>query len=341
MERSDRGWLGGTGGQCPKGQGGQWPKARCGGASLRLDWEVIHGRRVRRWSSQKEVSEMKGWDARKRWRFGLQVFLAGSVAPLFFFLSTGYVPVGSSAAPVEALCAERECACEDWSQRLEGAYLVENNVWNKGGLSDTEQCVFLEGGEEGVEAGWAWNWPGFRLNVVAYPSIVYGKKPWFPTSTTPSLPRRIGDLECLWADFQAGREGKGNGNLAFDLWLTEDEAAEPESITREVMIWLGHQGMRPAGRRVASLSLDGREAELWRREGHGGADGLAWTLLIFVYRPEVTEGPLDLKAHLDFLVENGYVSADEYLADVELGNEVVSGYGRTVLTGYEVGVCGR
>jgi hypothetical protein len=284
---------------------------------------------------------MRRWEAKRRWRIGLQVFFGGAVAVAFFFLSTGYVPAGSNTAHVEALCAEETCFCEEWSTRTQGAYLLENNVWGKGGIEEATQCAYLEGGEEGVEAGWAWDWPGFRFDVVAYPSIVYGKKPWFPASTTASLPRRIGELDCLWADFEAGREGRGNGNLSFDLWLTEDEAAGPESVTAEVMIWLWHQGMRPGGRRAASLSLDGREAELVRQEGHQGPEGLEWTLLTFLYRPEVTEGPLDLKAHLDYLVANGYVSGDAYLADVELGNEVVSGYGRTTVRGYEVEVCGR
>jgi uncharacterized protein (DUF433 family) len=221
---------------------------------------------------------------------------------------------------------------------LSGAQVEEALAFYEAHREEIDAAIAAE---QGVEAGWAWNWPGFRFNVVAYPSVVYGKKPWFPNSTTPSLPRRIGELECLWADFEAGREGKGNGNLAFDLWVTEEEAAGPESVTREVMIWLWHQGMRPAGRRVASLSLDGREADLWRQEGHEDPNGLVWTLLTFVYESEVTEGPLDLRAHLDYLVENGYLSAEEYLADVELGNEVVSGYGRTTLRGYGVRVCGR
>ena len=39
------------------------------------------------------------------------------------------------------------------------------------------------------------------------------------------------------------------------------------------------------------------------------------------------------------LVENGYISPEEYLADVEIGNEIVSGSGQTVGNNYTLNIC--
>ena len=50
-------------------------------------------------------------------------------------------------------------------------------------------------------------------------------------------------------------------------------------------------------------------------------------------------GSIEISDYLDFLVKQGYISADEYLADIELGNEIVNGYGQTVIDGFEVSEC--
>jgi hypothetical protein len=199
----------------------------------------------------------------------------------------------------------------------------------------------MEAGDPGVNAAWAWNWPGQRFDVVAYPSIVFGKKPWSDASTTPLLPKRIAALGCLEADFELNQQAQGSRNLAFDLWVTADPEAAPESIRAEVMIWLSHEGMSSAGRSEQRLEVDGRQVDLRVRDGHPGPDGLSWRYIAFVYPEPWEAGPIDLSAHLDALVEDGYISAEDYLADVELGNEIVSGSGKTTLVNYVVQECKR
>jgi hypothetical protein len=264
------------------------------------------------------------------------ITMAFGLIPVFVI---GYTPIGSNSSYLHSFCESRNCQCSDWRILTRSEYMVENNVWNKGDISNYQQCTYVERNGQGINAYWAWNWLGLRFNVVAYPSIVYGKKPWFDSSTSDLLPKKISELACLTVDFAVDQQGRGNGNLAFDLWATRDQAASPESITREIMIWLSHAGILTAGKRVDSLSLDGYEIELWRKEGHRPTEGLDWTLLTFVYQSDRIEGPINVMDYLDFLVENGYISADEYLADVELGNEIVSGYGQTIVQGFEVSQC--
>jgi hypothetical protein len=217
--------------------------------------------------------------------------------------------------------------------------MVENNVWNKGENSNYQQCVFVEENNNGtIDAGWAWNWPGLRFNVVAYPNIIYGKTPWLPT-TTPKLPVRIEGINCLQADFDVIQRGSGKGNLSFDLWITDSANAEPTDITREIMIWISRDGFRPAGLRTDTLSLDGKEISFYQKENFRVSDEYEWTFLAFVFDTALTEGPVNIMELLDYLVDGGYVSPDEYLSSIQLGNEVVSGYGQTLLMNYEISFC--
>lgn len=270
----------------------------------------------------------------KRLLVGLTVSL---LVMALFFLPSIYLG-RSNTAYLDALCSEQACACIDWDRRQTGPYQVENNVWNKGDLTGYRQCVFIKDIGDGLEAGWAWNWPGMRFNVVAYPNLIYGKNPWLP-STSADLPRRVGDIACLEAELEVAQQGSGKVNLAFDLWLTTSASARPDEITREVMIWLAHEGVQTAGSRVAMLTLDGYDIGLWKQENFKVTDDYEWTFLAFVYQADFAHGVIDLKALLSYLVDHGHISAGEHLASIQLGNEIVSGYGQTLIRSYQVRLC--
>jgi hypothetical protein len=271
---------------------------------------------------------------KKRLVVGLSVSLAVLIP---FFVHSLYLG-RSNLRDVASLCADHTCACEDWYRRSAGEYQIENNVWNKGNTHAYEQCVFLEEYPGGFEAGWAWNWPGIRFDVRAYPNIIYGKNPWLP-STSPNLPVRIGDLGCLEAQLDVAQQGSGKGNLAFDLWLTSSPAAQPSDITREIMIWLSRDGFFSAGLPVDTMEIDGHPMRLWKKENHNPSEDYRWTYLAFVLKSDLTQGSLNLSEFLNYLVENKHISPDEYLAAIQLGNEIVSGFGRTLIRGYQIRSC--
>jgi hypothetical protein len=270
----------------------------------------------------------------KRLLIGLSVSLSVLVPFLLYSFYLGR----SNTAHIASLCAEQICACDDWYRHSVGQYQIENNVWNKENANKYQQCVFIKDGDEGIDAGWAWNWPGIRFNVVAYPSIIYGKNPWL-SSTSPMLPIRIGDINCLKADFKVIQQGSSKGNLSFDLWVTSSASAQPEDISREIMIWLSHKGFQPAGSRQDSINLDGKDIGLWKKENHNASNEYEWTFFAFVYRSDLTEGSINLNGLLSYLVDNGHISPDEYLSGVQLGNEIVSGYGQSLIQNYKIRFC--
>lgn len=270
----------------------------------------------------------------KRIIIGLSV----SLSVLVPFVLYSWFLGGSDPQAVEAFCAQQNCQCADWYRGNAGAYTVENNVWNKGEDQQYLQCVTLQAADPGASAGWAWNWPGIRFNVVAYPNLMYGKNPWL-SSTTAKLPARVGELGCLEVDFEVEQAGRGKGNLAFDLWITREAASQPTDISSEIMIWLSHQGFKSAGRRVDQVDLGGKKVDFYKKENHQATEGYAWNYYAFIFPQDYTHGRLDLMEVLNYLVANGYVSTDEYLSAIQLGNEIVSGYGQTWIPKYEVRFC--
>jgi len=264
-------------------------------------------------------------------------FLVAPAVMILFVLYSALLG-RSDTTVVNSFCSEQECECDDWYRHGVDQYQVENNVWNKGSEDSYQQCVFISDGDRGVNAGWVWNWPGVRFNVVAYPNVMYGNNPWLP-ATSPEFPVRIDEIDCLEAEFEVAQEGSGKGNLAFDLWVTSNATAQPSDITHEIMIWLSHEGIQTAGSRVDTIEIDGHEVELFRKENHSPSDEYAWTYLAFVYQSELAEGSISFDEIFRYLVEKNYVASDEYLASIHLGNEIVSGYGQTLIQDYEIRFC--
>ena len=264
-------------------------------------------------------------------------FLVAPAVMILFFLYAAILG-RSDRAIIDTFCSDRSCECSDWHRVSVGEYQVENNVWNKGEIDSYQQCVAIEGGMKGVDAGWAWNWPGIRFNVVAYPNVLYGKSPWL-LAPSPSLPMRINEIDCLDVKFRVDQQGSGKGNLSFDLWITDKAESQPQDITHEIMIWLSHKGLNPAGSRLDKLTLEGREIGLWKKEGHQTSGDSQWTYLALIYKMDYTQGRIKLHELLNYLVDNGHLEPDLYLSSIQLGNEIVSGYGRTVVRDYEILFC--
>jgi hypothetical protein len=255
------------------------------------------------------------------------------------FFVTALVKGQANHEQVSRFCSGDNCTCTEWGRPQVKDYQVENNIWNKGKITDYSQCVFIDPAGSGVDVGWAWSWPGMRFNVVAYPNVIFGKNPWLPQSTTADIPDALGELGCLEARFDAFSDGLGKGNLTFDLWITDQQASGVTDIYAEIMIWLTKESFSPPGLRSETLALEGRSMGFWKRTGFQVSEEYEWTFLAFVYEEPVTTGPVPLSAFLDYLVANGHLSPEHTLAAIQFGNEVVSGYGQTRLEGYEIVPC--
>jgi len=220
--------------------------------------------------------------------------------------------------------------CNGWSQFTIGSYLVENNVWGQGNITDFTQCIYRTGSGDSIHFGWNWDWPIGNSDVKAYPEVIFGKKPWSTSSTNTALPIKIQNLDEFYVVYDLDMVATGSYNLAFEFWVTTDSMSSETGITTEVMIWMDNNLIGPAGNIIGTVTFDGFDYYLYQ------ANWDSWTYFAFISAEPQYNGVLGVHHFVDHLVSQGMLNPDEYFADFELGNEVVYGMGQTDIQQYEI-----
>lgn len=258
---------------------------------------------------------------------------AGGGATLFVF-ADGWLPL-RRYIPGETM----ERGCDAFSEIWVPQGLMNNNVWNMGpaGSFPWRQCLLQRGEGDLAEYGWSWSWPPVSRAVYSYPGITMGKKPWLGgASTRDDLPIRIRDIESMRVDFELETETDGEFNLAVSLWVTRTgavtEAPFPDDILTEFMIWTNYRGMIPVSPFRGSTTIEGLSFDVQHVPNWFDASGVntnRWSYLAYHVRTtqRTNSAALDLRAFLDDAVARGYLTPDQFVNSVEVGNEVQAGAG--------------
>ena len=160
--------------------------------------------------------------------------------------------------------------------------------------------------------------------------MIFGKKPWSSNSTNAALPIKIQNLDEFYVVYDLDMVATGSYNLAFEFWVTIDSMSSETGITTEVMIWMDHNLIGPAGNIIGTVTFDGIDYYLYQ------ANWDSWTYFAFISAEPQYSGVLGVHHFVDHLVRQGMLNPDEYFADFELGNEVVYGMGQTDIQQYEI-----
>ena len=181
--------------------------------------------------------------------------------------------------------------------------------------------------------------------MFAYPEIEFGWKPWSGgKSTDARFPLKVSALPHLALNYEVETQANGSYDLAPEVWLIDSpggsQAADPKSITTEVMFWMDYAaGARPAGQVIETVTLDGLAYELWKEDNIGvAANGKGWRLLSFKSPTIRHQGTISIDTLLKHLVALKLVNPEDYLASVEFGNEVMGGSGTTWVKRFDVQV---
>jgi hypothetical protein len=264
--------------------------------------------------------------------FRLNIF---TILFILFLLFTGCVSTDTETVPEEKIAEEQDVSrkemCHDWAGLFIGEFIIENNVWGKADITDYKQCIFQEAGDT-LTFGWSWNWPSADGSVKAYPEIIYGNKPWAQSSTTPNLPIQLSEMNEIIVTYDTVTEATGVYNFAFDIWITFSDEINPENISREIMIWVNNAGMIPAGEATDIITIDGEKYAFYAGDVNTGE----WLYVAFVKEVKSESAMLNIHNFLTYLIENEYMSSEEYLASIEFGNEIVQGSGEVVFYNYTI-----
>lgn len=183
------------------------------------------------------------------------------------------------------------------------------------------------------------------VEVLAYPSVIYGRKPWdnpaehLEVSDLLPLPLRLSELPriTLYAEYTV-REGT-RYNIAYDLWLVREPSgsgAGPGDV--EVMVWLSWRDCSPAGYLAKVVEIpavvNGTPQTLkWNVWVHPRV-GAGWAYVAFLPQRPVERGAVAL--NLSNFIQYTLITLSElqpgrwstayfndlYLASIELGSEV-------------------
>jgi len=204
----------------------------------------------------------------------------------------------------------------DNSQYTSGVWRVSNNVWNADGLvngKDYSQSVKFDTNKlpNGVDI--VWNWPS-GSDVRSYPYVG-----WSGLNG-----KQIQDVQSLPVSFSYTKSGKGVGNVALELWLTNNPG-DPWSSGYEVMIcfnpW-GASGTPQYGFTSGTYQGDMYVYKNW---------STGWTFAQAIPAGTITSGTVDVAAVLKGLIWNGVLSGKEYMSEVQFGVEVVNGSGKMTI----------
>lgn len=228
--------------------------------------------------------------------------------------------------------------CERFASVPTERGILYNNVWNAGAAGSFQwgQCIEQKPESKDIK-GWSWHWPNSGSQIFAYPQIKVGSSPWDPLPKLDKrFPVRLDSLKSLVISHEIDAQAQGEHNVATTLWLTSTDqigdSPNRKIIVGEVMFWTyatpGH--MSPAGRQVATIEEGGQRWSVWVSEHWGDASGQNDNRWAYVTFKRDAGG---FKASFDAvdLLRNKAIAhlglSSSYVADVELGSEIMRGDG--------------
>lgn len=236
-------------------------------------------------------------------------------------------------------------ATEDWAEiPYAGRYLLLNNVWNKQAAKGKHaQRIFAGADNVGGTVGWDWEWKGSDRWVLAFPEIGCGDSPWVKgRGFAPDFPFRVG-AKKVTVTIDATIEAEGRLNMSFQIWAISRLPNVKENITREIMIWVYDKspGDWAWATKRGNVTSGGVIFDVYEKTGHGddsGAHSNRWAYTSFVARTPILKGTVKIHEFLEYMVNNGMLTMDEFITNVDLGNEIWYGKGTTTLRAYDVKV---
>jgi hypothetical protein len=240
--------------------------------------------------------------------------------------------------------------CSDYANHQTNMGTLNNNVWNKRAAEKKawKQCLIKKQENGKTIYGWFWDWPGNKRVIYAYPQIKLGSSPWAPTpALRQPFPLKMSSLTKLTVTHHLETETNGTHNTATSLWLTDSFYAEiepnPSIISAEIMIWTfstpGH--FSPAGKKVSEINIENNTWEVWHQnnwEDLSGANDNQWTIVTFKAKKDIQVAKLNVLAMLQYAQNQHLIADNLFVADIELGNEVMSGSGVTWVQTFEADI---
>lgn len=239
-------------------------------------------------------------------------------------------------------------SCDEYYNLETKHGVLTNNVWNKHAAESApwKQCIEKRTIDGIVQYGWSWSWPFKRRVIYSQPQIKVGASPWAPhPKFNDAFPLKISELDNLTINHELEVLSNGDHNNVTTMWLLTEaykgNEVRPDLIVAEVMIWTysTKNHFNPAGKRHSEFKVGDDVWEVWYQKNwddKSGVNNNQWTSLSFRVQESSMSTSIPALELLQFAVNEELISEELYIADVELGNEVMSGSGMTWVKGFSV-----
>lgn len=238
--------------------------------------------------------------------------------------------------------------CENYQSISVDKGILYNNVWNYKAAKDFpwEQCLVQKPNSSPPVYGWAWRWPENGRNIYGYPQIKRGVSPWDPLpKTTEKLPIQLKLLDSLIVSHELEINADAEFNVATSMWMTNTpdigDKPNPLVITAEVMVWTytTAKHLSPAGEEVGVITVDAKDWSVWVNKNWGDASKQNDNKWVYVTLKAETESLINSFDAVKLLNDPIFrdLNLDEsYIADIELGTEVMRGRGVVWVKGFDI-----
>lgn len=224
-----------------------------------------------------------------------------------------------------------------------GDYQLYNNQWGRKHANGSSifQKMVLKNKESPINCSWSWDWCGpyeENWHVKAYPEVNYGYSPWgYLNSNLNTLPKKVNELTNFSANYDAQFiNANGRYNLAFEVWMAKSNPPKPSDVTTKIMVWVDYDKTWEFwGDNVSDVTINC--IDYFLNIAHAKRN-YEWKYISLRMKKPKLKGELDMLPILDYLLENGHISKDDYACNLELGTEIVSGSGKFNLSNYYVTV---
>lgn len=201
--------------------------------------------------------------------------------------------IGLTAGTAHAAAWE---TCDQWGNwETEDGYHVYNNIWGEG---TGTQCVSAESAAEWTVSADHPDTGGIK----SYPNAK-----WI-------VGQPISEINTLTSDYDVTVPAAGAYNTAYDVW--------DENYEHEIMLWMNWHGpVGPLGSPVGQVELGGHSWEVYNgSNGHNN-------VYSFLRDGHSSAGTVDILPILDWITEQGWMTEEEVIGDVQFGYEITSSAG--------------
>ncbi len=194
-------------------------------------------------------------------------------------------------------------------------------------------CVY----KKGDFWGWDWQLPNNAQGVIGYPALLVGRSPWSPKrKKIGGFPRLVSNVSTLSVSYDVETYVKHKKyNLAFDIWLLDEEFGEKKNIRTEIMIWEDYFDFTSYGKVGAVLETPFGEYKMHLGYLTNPKYDQDWNYIAFVRTEPRTSGSVDIAYLLNYLLDRNLISKEHYMSSFEFGNEIGNSSGTTLVRKFE------